>query len=307
MIPQIALLPHRDRGLEEAVERGGGDVAEPDRADALVWTDPFDPEGLRAVLAGSTIRWVQLPFAGIERFLEAGVVDPALTWTCAKGVYGHSTAEHALALMLTAARRLHRHARATTWEPAPDGVAEKSLAGAVVVVIGTGGIGTALTRLLRPLRARVIAVNRSGRDLEGAERTVTTSELSEVVALADFVVVAAALTAETRNLVNGRVLEAMKKDAWLVNVARGGLVDHEDLVTALRAGRIGGAALDVTEPEPLPPGHSLWGFDDVLITPHMANTWTMAVPELRNMVERNVRLFARGDRLEGLVDPALGY
>ena len=89
--------------------------------------------------------------------------------------------------------------------------------------------------------------------------------------------------------------------------ARGGLVDHDALVKALSAGAIGGAALDVTEPEPLPDGHRLWALDNVVITPHVANTWRMALPELRAMVERNVGHFSAGEPLEGVVDPTAGY
>ncbi len=99
----------------------------------------------------------------------------------------------------------------------------------------------------------------------------------------------------------------MRGHAWLVNVARGGLVDTDALVRALQDEAIGGAALDVTEPEPLPPGHPLWDLPNALITPHVANTWSMAVPELAAMVGRNVARFAAGEPLEGVVDPALGY
>jgi D-3-phosphoglycerate dehydrogenase len=99
----------------------------------------------------------------------------------------------------------------------------------------------------------------------------------------------------------------MKSDAWIVNVARGGLIDTDALVEALDEGSIGGAALDVADPEPLPDGHPLWGCPNAIITPHIANTWDMALPELRALVRRNVGRFARGEDLEGLVDLAIGY
>jgi D-3-phosphoglycerate dehydrogenase len=103
------------------------------------------------------------------------------------------------------------------------------------------------------------------------------------------------------------MLARMRSDAWIVNVARGPLIDTPALVEALQAGSIGGAALDVTDPEPLPDGHPLWSLEDALITPHVANTWAMAVPELAAMVARNVAAWCRGDELEGIVDPDLGY
>ncbi len=305
--PRIAILPSVEQGLREAVEAGGGAVSDPSEADGLIWTKPRDPEGLKDALAHSPARWIQLPFAGIESFFAAGVIDPALTWTCTKGAYGPSTAEHALALMLAAARRIHVHVRARAWKRDGVGAPERTLEGAVVLIVGTGGIGKALARLLRLLGARVAGVNRSGAPLEGAERTGTTDRLPEMVPEADFIVVAAALTEQTRGLFDSELLARMKADAWLVNVARGGLVDTDALVNALTEGSIGGAALDVTDPEPLPEGHPLWDLDNVIITPHVANTWDMALPSLRAMVERNVARFGAGQPLEGLVDPSLGY
>jgi phosphoglycerate dehydrogenase-like enzyme len=161
--------------------------------------------------------------------------------------------------------------------------------------------------MLQPLGARMLGVSRSGSPVEGIERTGTTDRLVEMAAEADFVVVCAALTPETRGLVDAAVFDAMPAGAWLVNVARGGLVDTDALVEALRSGAIAGAALDVTDPEPLPEDHPLWSEPDVVITPHVANTWDMAIPDLAALLERNVAAFAAGAPLEGGVDPALGY
>ncbi|MGH2702755.1 MAG: D-isomer specific 2-hydroxyacid dehydrogenase family protein [Actinomycetota bacterium] len=282
----------------------GGSLAGIAGANALVWTNPRDPQGMKTALDGSDVTWVQLPFAGIESFFAADVIDPELTWTCAKGIYGPACAEHALALMLVASRRLADHARAKSW--GREG-AEFRLEGRTVVVVGTGGIGSALVPMVAPLGMRTIGVNRSGRPLEGAERTVIVDELGEVLGEADFVVIAAALTEATRNLFDKEMLGAMKPSAWLVNVARGGLVDTDALVAALESGSIGGAALDVTEPEPLPDGHPLWNLDNCLITPHVANTWAMGLAALPGLVRHNVEAFAEGRPLEGLVDPELGY
>lgn len=275
-------------------------------ADGVIWIDPHNPHGLKELLDDSPARWVQLPFAGIESFFAAGVIDPALTWTCAKGIYGHACAEHALALMLAGSRRLAHHARARVWEEPGLGSPERRLKGATLLIVGLGGIGRALAGMVSPLGMRVTGTNRSGRPVDGVE-TQPASELRAVLPKADFVAICAALTDETRGLISGDELRAMKKDAWLVNVARGGLVDTNALVVALRDGEIGGAALDVTDPEPLPPEHELWSMNNVLITPHVANTWDMALPELRDLVFRNVRNFTTGVELEGMVDPSLGY
>lgn len=306
--PAVAIAPAATDDLMAAVERGGGTpIDDPTRADAVIWVDPRNPEGLREVLAGSPARWVQLPFAGIERFVAAGVIDPERTWTCTKGVYAHACAEHALALMLAAGRRLHEHAVAQSWRAGGFGTPERRLAGKTVVIVGAGGIGRALIEMLGPLHARAIAVNRSGRSVGGAERTVIGDALRDVVAEADFLVVSAASTPATRHVVDADVLAALPSHAWIVNVARGELIDTDALVAALRAAEIGGAALDVTDPEPLPDGHPLWELPNVIITPHVANTWDMAVPELTALVERNVAAFAAGHPLEGLVDPDAGY
>ena len=304
--PPVAVVP-TDAEIEAAVVRAGGSLVAPGVAGAIVWTDPRDPEALRRVLAESPARWIQLPFAGIERFHAAGVLDPNRTWTCAKGVYGPASAEHALALLLLAARALHRHVRARRWLRAGDGRPARRLADGTVLIVGTGGIGRSLAMMLAPLGPRIIAVNRSGRPMDGAERTVALADLGEVLPQADWVVIAAPLTAETRGIFDARAFQSMKRDAWIVNVARGGLVDTDALVAALRDGKIGGAALDVSDPEPLPEGHPLWSMDDVVVTSHTANTWRMALPALAALVERNVRRFARGEPLEGLVDVEAGY
>lgn len=285
----------------------GGILVDIDGANALVWTDPRDPQGMKTTLDGSDVTWVQLPFAGIESFFAAGVIDPELTWTCAKGIYGPACAEHALALMLAAARRLAVHARAKSWGRLGMDSPEFRLEGKTAVVVGTGGIGGALVPMVTPLGMRLIGVNRSGRPLEGVERTVTVEELGEVLGDADFVVIAAALTEATRNLFDKEMLGAMRPSTWLVNVARGGLVDTDALVAALESGSIGGAALDVTEPEPLPDGHPLWSLHNCLITPHVGNTWAMGLAALPGLVRHNVEAFVEGRPLEGLVDPELGY
>ena len=307
--PPIAVGPASVEHVEAAILAGGGRLAEPEEAEGVVWLDPSDPDGLADMLKASPASWVQLPFAGIETFFDAGVITPDRIWTCTKGAYGRSTAEHALALVLAAARQLHEHLRARSWRPGFGrlGAPEKRLEGATVLVVGTGGIGSALVEMLQPLGPRVLASNRSGRPLEEAERTVPSDRLGEVLPEADFVVIAASLTSSTRGMFDRAALEAMKPSAWLVNVARGGLVDTDALVAALQAGTIGGAALDVTDPEPLPDGHPLWAMTNCIITPHVANTADMALPELVAMVERNVGHYVRGEQLEGVVDVSLGY
>ena len=300
----VAVGPGAEEAILDAARQGGGELVEAREAEALVWTDASDPEALGATLRSSPAKWVQLPFAGIEKFVAAGVIDPGLTWTCAKGIYGPSCAEHAVALMLAVSRGLPTYLTARSWKPRDE---DRRLKEATVVVVGTGGIGRALAEMLGPFGSHVIGVNRSGGDLPGADETHQSSSLALLLPRADYVVVAAPLTDDTRGMFNASMLAHMRDEAWIVNVARGALIDTDDLVSALEADSIGGAALDVTEPEPLPDGHPLWELPNAIVTPHVANTWRMALPELADLVRRNVAHFAAGEELEGLVDPSAGY
>lgn len=305
--PRIHVAPFVDPRLEAAVINGGGTIVPPEQAEAIVWTDPFHPQPLKELLSKTPARWVQLPMAGVERFFEAGIIDEGRVWTCAKGIYGYACAEHALAFMVMAARYIHHHIRERSWEFAGAESPHRMLKGQTVLILGTGGIGRALARLLEPFSVEILAVNRSGTPLPGADKTETSERLADLVPEADFIVIAAALTQTTYHLFNEEMLARIRPGAWLVNVARGGLVDSDALVGELAKGTMGGAALDVTEPEPLPDDHPLWAYENVIITPHVANTMSMSLPQLADLVNRNTRKFATGEELESLIDPSAGY
>jgi phosphoglycerate dehydrogenase-like enzyme len=303
--PRIAVGPWPADWAAEAIRRGGGEPVPLDQGpEGLVWTDGGAMDHLRGVLAAQPrISWVQLPQAGIERAVDAGVIDHQRRWTSAKGAYAEPVAEHALALLLAGLRLLTIRARARSWGE-PGGV---SLFGQPVTIVGAGGIATVLLRLLEPFRAQVTVVRRRADPLPGAARTVGTDRLAEALAGARAVVLTLALTSETKDLIGQAELAAMDRDGWLVNVARGGLVDTGALLDALLAGQIGGAALDVTDPEPLPPGHPLFSLPNCLITPHTADTEEMTRPLLAGRIAENVRRLAAGQELVGRVDPDLGY
>ncbi|HEX2047776.1 MAG TPA: D-isomer specific 2-hydroxyacid dehydrogenase family protein [Acidimicrobiales bacterium] len=287
--------------VAEAITSAGGELVGPDEAEALVWTDPLDAGALRRLLADHEgIRWVQLPFAGVDRF--AGLFDDGRTWTSTKGAYSEAVAEHALALGLAGLRRLPQRSRAKTWGR-QGGV---RLAGGRVTVLGGGGITEAFLRLLAPFGVETTVVRRHVAPVTGATKVVGLDELHESLT-ARLVVLALALTPETTGIIGAPELERMAPEAWLVNVARGAHVVTDDLVSALRAGAIGGAALDVTDPEPLPDGHPLWELENCLITPHTANTWEMAEPMFAARIGANVERWQRQEPLLGVVDPALGY
>ncbi|MDZ7678506.1 MAG: D-isomer specific 2-hydroxyacid dehydrogenase family protein [Acidimicrobiales bacterium] len=302
--PKVAVAPRSGRyeSLVAAVEQGGGVVVDPTEADALVWADAARPDLLPDVLASAPrLRWVQLPFAGIENFVD--LLDRERTWTCGKGVYAPPVAEHALAMTLAGLRHLVGYGRATRWE----GPAGQNLLGAEVVILGGGEITRVLLGLLDPFGCTTTVVRNRDEAVPGATRTVGPDRLPDVLPGADVVVLALALTPETTGIIGAAELELMADHAWLVNVARGRHVVTDELVAALSEGAIGGAGLDVTDPEPLPSEHPLWSLPNVLITPHVGNTPEMGVPLLAARVTENVRRFAAGDELLGVVDIDLGY
>ena len=252
------------------------------------------------------IEWVQLPWAGVDAFadiLERFKNQNRPLWTSAKGAYAEPVAEHSLALILALMRQLPLRVVARSWGPKLG----ESLYGANVVIIGAGGIAVQLLKILSPFRTTVTVVRRGSDPLDGADRTVTSDHLLEVLPDADVVVVAAAMTGPTTHLIGATELAAMKASAILVNVARGGLIDTDALTNALAAGEIAGAGLDVTDPEPLPDGHPLWSEPRALITAHSADTPEMTTPLLAERVKTNVRAFLDHSPFDGIVDPEAGY
>jgi phosphoglycerate dehydrogenase-like enzyme len=303
----ITILPQPVDEFADAVRAAGGEVAElgPDTR-GIIWTSVSRATELTdALSANPQVQWVQLPFAGVDAFASSlrDYDRDDLIWTSAKGAYAEPVAEHALALTLAAQRMLVVRSRATTWGPS-DG---QSLYGRTVVVIGAGGIAVELLRLLEPFRVSVTVVRKSPGEVAGADRTVTADRLDEVLPDADVVVLAAASTDDTRHLLDAERLASLKPNAVIVNIARGPLIDTDALVAALSDGTIAGAALDVTDPEPLPDGHPLWSLDNCLITPHTADTPEMTTPLLAERIRLNVEAFLGTGRFVGVVDPTAGY
>lgn len=301
--PRIALAPEPAPGwMAEAITDGGGHLVPLAEAEAIIWADPRDPDTLaKALDEAPQARWVQLPFAGIENFCH--LIDHEREWTAGKGVYAEPVAELVLSLALAGMRGLGTYARAESWMP-PQG---SNLLGARVTILGGGGIAASLVRLLQPWDCHITVVRRNVSDLEGVDEVLEADRYADALPGADLVVLALALTPDTEGIIAAGELELMERHAWLVNVARGRHVVTEDLVAALREGEIGGAGLDVTDPEPLPTGHPLWSLPNCLITPHVGNTPEMAVPLLAERIVTNVRRFAAGEELIGPIDVDAGY
>ena len=302
-VPRVWIGPEPNEAIAAAAERGGGSVTSRlDEADSVVWLSWTRAAEMSDVLHDG-IRWVQLPSAGIDRWVEEGLLDDRRTWTGAQGAYADEVADHVVAFILAAARDLPQAAKRKTWRRGEG----RRFTGATVGIVGAGGIGKATIERLKPFGARVLALTRSGREVPGAERSLGFERLDELLEESDYVVLAAPLTEETRGLIGPRELDLIGPRGWLVNVARGAIVKTDALVEALRDGRLGGACLDVTDPEPLPDGHPLWDLENVLITPHVANPPELEIELLAPRVEENVRRLAEGRELEGLVDVGRGY
>jgi phosphoglycerate dehydrogenase-like enzyme len=300
----IAIEPKSFASYEDAVVSGGGQVAPLSKVvTALIWTDYSAPELLSKTLSENPqIEWVQLPFAGVDAF--AKILSAPVRFTSAKGSYKEPVAEHALALALALGRKLPVRVKATSW-----GKREAvSFYDSNILLIGAGGITEELIGMLKPFRAQIsVCRNQEVVKVPGANEVFGLSNLGHKISDADLVIVACALTDKTRGLFDLELFSKMKSTAFLVNVARGPIVNTADLLTALDQGLLAGAAVDVTDPEPLPDGHPMFGRDDLIVTPHTADTKEIVERHFAIRVQHNVKAFLGQGPWIGQVDPERGY
>lgn len=300
---QIAIEPKSFPEYEAAVAEAGGQVAKlSGDVRAVIWTDYSRPEDLDFLLeANKQIEWVQLPFAGVDAFAQ--VINRPIRFTSAKGSYREPVAEHALALSLALLRIIPERVRAKTWGRKFAG----SLYDSNVLIFGGGGITEELIKLLAPFRSNITVVRKRTIAMSGVECTVGFDKLEENLPKADVVILAAALTKETFHVFDRSKFALMKPEAVLVNIARGPIVETDDLIWALENQKLAGAALDVTEPEPLPEGHPLWSAKNILITPHTADTRAQVVRLFSDRIRENVKAYLGHGDWVGEVDKKLGY
>ena len=280
-------------------------------ADAL-WITPtyYLPAVPRAIKADrGRLKWIGLTSAGYDVLLRAGV-PPDVTMTYAVTVHGPAVAEHAAALVLALVRQLPRALAAQSagnWDAPAMIRSLRSLEDMTVAIVGFGSIGSGTAIRLRPFAKRILGVSRSGLADPLADAMFSANRLHEALAQSDVVILTVTYDERTRHLIDAAALAALPAGALVVNVSRGPVVDTAALARALNDGHLGGAALDVTDPEPLPPGDPLWTTPGVLITPHIGSFGSRATGQrLADQYDRNLDRFARGEPLEGtIVLPAL--
>ena len=280
-------------------------------ADADAFIGSITPEQVRA---GKKLKWVQSMSAGVERVLHLSGGDDLgnsdIVLTNNQIVQGPEIADHAMAMLLTLTRRIPRYIAAKekeTWREGPrfDGI---ELAGKTAVVIGVGGIGSQIA-----VRAWAHGMTVIGVDPEDIPYSpfikvvVKPDRLDEVIPQADVVFVSAPWTTKSHKMMGPSQFESMKRGSYFIVVSRGGLYDLNALVKALDSKRLAGAGVDVTDPEPLPKGHALWGFDNAIITPHIAGRSDMDRGRMMGIVKENIRRFGEGLPLLNVVDKQKGY
>lgn len=282
----------------------------------IVDTDVFIGWSLRPEFleAAKKLRWIHSPAAAVNQLLSPELARRDIVVTNSTGIHAPVVAEHALALVLALAKRFpqammyqqkRKWSQDELWTEQPR---PREVDGATVVVIGMGAIGREFTPRAKALGMKVLAVRENpANGAAGADQVYAAAELDQVLPEADYVLVCAPLTPATHGIMNKARLKKMKRDAYLINVSRGQLIDEAALIDALRQRRIAGAALDVFFQEPLPRNSRFWRLDNVLITPHTAAVTERLWERHLRFIAENLKRFTAGQPLLNQVDKARGY
>ncbi len=240
------------------------------------------------------LRWIQSLTTGTDNILRLSALRAEVVVTSTRGMHGPQMSELVFLQMLALLRdfpRMQRNQQAHTWERWP----QPLLLGKTVVIVGIGAIAEMLAPRCKAFGMSVYGVSGSPRRPEGFDGVFGRDELRRAAALADFLVLIVPYTPQTEKLVDASVIAAMKPGAYLINVARGGVLDEKALLAALRERQLAGAALDVFRESPLPPDHSLWREEKIIITPHIGGTSDVYLDQAYPIVRDNLRKFLAGD------------
>ena len=286
----------------QALEHAG----EAQGADARFMTPEF-------LAAAKQLVWVQVMAAGVDRFmsLDGLVKEDRIVLTNMRGVHGPAIAEHVFAMLLQLTRDLRFHLANQangTWGREGSPRRPIALTGRTLLVVGLGGIGSEVASRAHGLGMHVVATRRSDTPSpDYIEHVGRPDELLMLLPRADVVVVCTPLTPETEHMFNQAAFAAMKPQSYFINVARGRIVDTQALFEAVRDGKLAGACLDVTDPEPLPADHPLWQLPNVVITPHVSNDCELTDQRATQLFHENLRRFGAGEPLFNVVDKRAGY
>ncbi len=264
------------------------------------------------VVAAPRLRWVQSPSAGVEYVARVPeLVESDIVLTNTRGAHGPSIAEHVFALLLAFTRQIPAclaWQRDHYWGRVEGYRTSREIMGATMGIVGFGAIGRAVAQRARAFEMELLAVDAQAVDGEPwLDEVWPASRLPELLERSEAVVIAAPLTAETHHLLDAAMLARMRPDAFLIVVSRGGIVDEAALADALRSNRLAGAALDVTEPEPLPTDSPLWDLPNVIITPHLAGASDAKERRCVEILRDNLLRFANDEPLHNVVDKRRGY
>jgi phosphoglycerate dehydrogenase-like enzyme len=256
--------------------------------------------------------WVQSPSAGVERLIaNPGIAGSRIVLTNMRAVHGPAIADHAFAMLLTLTRGMRERGKdqaAGLWSQEERGPRPIALAGKTMLVVGLGGIGGEVAQRAHGFGMRVIATRRTDTPApEWVERIGKPGDLLSMLPEADVAAICVPLTPETEKMFGAEAIGAMKQGSYLINVARGKVVDAGALIEGLRSGRLAGACLDVTDPEPLPPDSPLWAMENVVITPHVAADSEVTDERWWALLKENIRRFGAGEPLLNVVDKKAGY
>jgi len=277
--------------------------------------------------ASRQLRWVQSPTASLEHYIFPELVEHPCVLTNMRGIFSDVIADHVLGYVLTFARNLHLYRdqqREGRWEPigggpalpnfsqgpgvvSPVDRAHRHLADCTLGIVGVGAIGEEVGRRARAFGMRVLGVDSHPRSIEGVCEVGSLVDLDSLLTQSHFVVIAAPHTPRTERMFRREVLQQMRTDSYLINIGRGAIVDLTDLTVALKENRIAGAALDVSEIEPLPPDHPLWRMTNVLITPHVAAASPRISERHLEVVLNNIERFRNDQPLRNVVSKREWY
>ena len=283
-----------------------------ERADEARAVDAYylSPE---LITRAKNLVWVQAMSAGVDRYVGiAGLAkSPSIVLTNLRGVHGPAIADHAFGMLLTLTRDLRHYAAQqdkAVWKRDGSGAPRIALQGRTMLVVGLGGIGTEIAQRAHGFGMRVIATRRGDDPApDYVSRVGHSADLLAMLPEADVVAISVPLTAETQGMFNAKAFAAMKPGAYLINIARGKVVDSTALLSALQSKRLAGACLDVTDPEPLPADSPLWRMPNVLITPHTSAEADLTNDRVWGLLRENVRRFGAGEPLLNVVDVTVGY